>query len=235
MGPLPPDVHPVSSHSSSSPPQETCPNLHTLLWLAPHHHKPTLSLPCPRPPPSCMPSTRAAPTVAPSHPHLTREPEAQSPTRTCPSPEPVEGRWGWGVQAWGEGRGGWDPDTKAWQLPRCMFAQGLRMASSLPGDGAAPSLNKAVLGALAASLGPVCLAAAHGSVHPHPFPCSLPPAVRFQLEVRFGEVRPVTRECAHWTAPCPCSSALSPEAAVQPPLLPVPLRTEAATACSWRE
>ena len=58
------------------------------------------------------------------------------------------------------------------------------MASSLPGDGAAPSLHKAALGASAASPGPVRLASARGSVHPHPFPCLLPPAVQFQLEAR---------------------------------------------------
>ena len=180
--------------------------------------------------------TRAAPTVAASHPHLIGEPEAQSPTRTCPSPEAVEGRWGWqGVQTWGEGPGGWDPDTKAWQLPRCVFAQGLRAASHFPSDGAAPSLHKVALGASAASLGPVRLATARGSVHPHHFPCSLPPALQFQLEVRFGEMRPVTQERAHWMVPRPRSSGLSPEAAIQPPLLPVPLRTEATTACSWRE
>ena len=104
---LKPDVHPASSPSSSSPPQESCPNPHNSLWSAPHLHKPPLSLPCPRPHPSRMLSTCAAPPVVPSHPHLKREPEAQSPARTRPSPEPVEGRRGWrGDPGLGRGPGG---------------------------------------------------------------------------------------------------------------------------------
>lgn len=92
------------------------------------------------------------------------------------------------VQAWGELPGSWDPNAKAWQLPRCVFAQGLRTSSRLPGDGAAPSLHKAALGGLSGLPGPVRLTAAHGGVYPHPFPHSLSPALRFQLEVRSGEV-----------------------------------------------
>lgn len=56
------------------------------------------------------------------------------------------------VQDWGERLGSWDPNAKAWQLPRCVFAQGLCASSRLPGDGVAPSLHKAALGASAASL-----------------------------------------------------------------------------------
>lgn len=109
--------------------------------------------PCPvrdRPPRLCCPAL----TVAPSHPHLSGEPEAQSPARTRPCPEPAEGRrgrWGWSRPGASCREAGIPTPKPGSSLAACLHRGCARPPVSLV-TGRLPHCTKRLWGASAASL-----------------------------------------------------------------------------------
>ena len=130
--------------------------------------------PCPvrdRPPRLCCP----APTVAPSHPHPSGEPEAQGPARTRPSPEPAEGRqgrWGWSRPGASGQEAGVPAPKPGSSLAACSH-RGCARPPVSPVTGRLPHCTRLLWGPRRPPW-PRRLTAARGAVHPRPFPHSLP-------------------------------------------------------------